>query len=158
MARAREFIVGICMLVAGIGYLYMGGQIPRRGTVDAAFVPQVLAWMMIGLGLLQLAQAWRYQPPAFSIPIPALRAGPYVTVLLSLVLIAGFIALLRPLGFPIAAAVFLFFQFFLLTPSDRRPRPLLYAGIAILASTVIFVTFRYAFNLLLPAGPLTRFL
>jgi putative tricarboxylic transport membrane protein len=146
------------MLGAGVGYLYLVGQIPRRGTVDAAFVPQILAWMMIGLGLLQLAQAWRYQPSAHAQTLPAFRLGPYATVLISLVLIAGFIALLRPLGFPIAAAGFLFFQFLLLTPTDHRPRPLLYAGLAILAATVIFLTFRYAFNLLLPAGPLTRFL
>ena len=158
MARTREFIVGACMLGVGVGYLHLGGQIPRLGTVDAAFVPQVLAWMMIGLGLLQLAQAWRYQPETGQIAMPTFRAAPYVTVGVSLALIAGFIALLRPLGFPIAASGFLFCQFMLLTPSDRRPRPVLYAGLAVLAAAVIFLTFRYAFNLLLPAGPLTRFL
>lgn len=158
MARTREFIVGACMLGVGIGYLQLAGQIPRRGTVDAAFVPNVLAWMMIGLGLLQLTQAWRYQPEGAQITVPPFRAGPYVTVAISLALIAGFIALLRPLGFPFAASGFLFCQFLLLTPSDRRPRPLLYAGLAVLAAAVIFLTFRYAFNLLLPAGPLTRFL
>ena len=158
MARTREFIVGACMLGVGIGYLQIGAQIPRRGTVDAAFVPQVLAWMMIGLGLIQLVRAWRYFPQGAQIALPPFRAGPYFTVGLGLVLIAGFVALLRPIGFPLAASAFLFCQFFLLTPPNRRPRPLLYAGLAVLAAAVIFLTFRYAFNLLLPAGPLTRFL
>ena len=158
MARTRELIVGACMLGAGIGYFTLAGEIPRRGAIDAAFVPQILAWMMIGLGLMQLVQAWRSLPEGAASDTPPFRPGPYVTVGLSLATIAVFIALLRPLGFPIAAAGFLFLQFLLLTPSDRRRRPILYAGLAILAATVIFLTFRYAFNLMLPAGPLTRFL
>lgn len=158
MARTRELIVGVCMLGAGIGYLQLVGLVPRRGTVDAAFVPNVLAWMMIGLGLLQLVHGWRHRHERPSIALPPFRAGPYVTVGLSLALIASFIALLRPLGFPAAAAIFLFFQFMLLTPADRKLRPLFYAGLAVLSSVVIFLTFRYAFNLLLPAGPLTPYL
>jgi putative tricarboxylic transport membrane protein len=158
MTRTREFIVGACMLGAGIGYLTLVGEIPRRGAVDAAFVPQVLAWMMIGLGLMQLVQAWRLGALAAGVGVPVFHAGPYLTVALSLVLIAGFIALLRPIGFPFATSAFLFLQFLLLTPSDRRPRPLLYALVAVVTAATVFLTFRYAFNLLLPAGPLTGFL
>ncbi|MFN4172130.1 MAG: tripartite tricarboxylate transporter TctB family protein, partial [Pseudorhodobacter sp.] len=131
------------------------GDIPRRGAVDASFVPRILAWMMIGLGAMQLFAARRAVAGAAD---QATTGRAYAVVGISLALIAGFIALMRPLGFPVAASLFLFAQFWLLTPADRTPRPGLSAALAVTAAAVIFVTFRYGFNLLLPAGPLTPFL
>ena len=81
-----------------------------------------------------------------------------VTVALTLALIAGYIAALRPLGFPIATAIYLFLQFMVLTPQGSGRSLPLYAGLAALASGLIFATFRYGFDLLLPAGPLTAML
>ena len=77
---------------------------------------------------------------------------------LTLLLIAGFIAALRPLGFPLATALYLFLQFLVLTPRATRPPLPLYAGLAVASAAVIFATFRYGFDLLLPAGPLVAWL
>lgn len=154
MSRTREIAVGLAMLGAGAFYLTLVGDVPRRGAVDASFVPRVLAWMMLGLGALQTLIALRSE--GASLPRPPLSSLGVVAA--SLALIAGFVALMRPLGFPVAAALFLFAQFWLLTPADRKPRPLLYALLALGASVTIFLTFRYGFRLLLPAGPLTPFL
>ena len=85
-------------------------------------------------------------------------ASGLVTVGLTLLLIAGFIAALRPLGFPIATAIYLFLQFLVLTPKSATRSVPLYAGLAIASSVLIFATFRYAFDLLLPAGPLVAWL
>lgn len=157
MSKAREAVVGLAMLGAGAGYLALVGDIPRRGAVDASFVPRVLAGMMLGLGALQLLTAWRAVPEG-GMAAPRTPWSSLAVVGTSLALIAGFVALLRPLGFPIATALFLFAQFWLLTPGDRRPRPVLYAIVAVAASAVIFAMFRYGFRLLLPAGPFTPFL
>ena len=73
-------------------------------------------------------------------------------------LVAAFVALLRPIGFPFAAALYLFFQFTVLTPADQKPRFGLYAILAVVCSVVIFVAFRYGFDLILPSGPLTNYL
>lgn len=155
MSKARELAVGIGMTGAGIGYLLLTGDIPRRGDVDASFVPRILAWMMIGLGALQLLAARRAEAAGADSP----SAAPALTVVgISLALIAAFIALMQPLGFPVAASLFLFAQFWLLTPADRKPRPGLYAALAVTASIVIFIAFRYGFKLLLPGGPLTPYL
>lgn len=151
--RLKDTAIALVMTAAGIGYLGMIAGLPEREGVDATTVPMILAWMMIGLGLIELVGALR-KPAA-----PAKRgAANMVTVALTLALIALYIAALRPLGFPIATAIYLFLQFLVLTPQGSdRPLPL-YAGLAVAASGLIFTTFRYGFDLLLPAGPLTAVL
>ena len=77
-------------------------------------------------------------------------------IVFSLALIAVFIALMRPLGFAISAAFYLFLQFSLLSPADL-PRPhFMHAALAIGISLTMYVVFRQGFNLMLPAGPLAR--
>ncbi|MBM3605069.1 MAG: tripartite tricarboxylate transporter TctB family protein [Alphaproteobacteria bacterium] len=168
--RLKDVIVGLAMTGAGIIYLRMTAALPTKDGVDAATVPTMLAWMMIALGLAELVGAWRRHSaqatrdltaPTLATatvpPAPAVSSG-MVTVVLTLVLIAGFVAALRPLGFPIATALYLFLQFLLLTPRSSRPPVALYAGLAAGASALIFATFRYGFDLLLPAGPLVAWL
>jgi putative tricarboxylic transport membrane protein len=156
--RTKELFTGAAMLVAGGVYFYLATELPRRGAVDASFAPYVLASAMILLGVLQLGMTL-VGPAAKSIELRDPLARPrYLTVVLTLALVAAFIALLRPIGFPFAAALYLFFQFLVLTPADKKPSYGLYAALAIICSTVIFVAFRYGFDLILPAGPLTHIL
>ncbi|MEE2861578.1 MAG: tripartite tricarboxylate transporter TctB family protein [Pseudomonadota bacterium] len=154
--RLKDVIVGAVMAGAGIAYLRMAAALPERDGVDAGTVPGILAWMMIALGLIELVGALR-RPPASEAETRAATSG-VVTVGLTLLLIAGFIAALRPLGFPIATAIYLFLQFLVLTPQSTTRSVPLYAGLAVASSVLIFATFRYAFDLLLPAGPLVAWL
>lgn len=162
--RAREMLVGIMMLAAGTIYLYLTAGLPRRGTVDAAFIPYVLAFAMIALGLAQTFVGWRRPATDTTVGRDAdgetpTRGRPnYATVVKTLLLFAGFTALIRPLGFPVAAAIYLFLQFIVLTPADGKPNYLFYLALAPVCAAVIFVSFRYGFDLILPAGPLTRYL
>lgn len=41
-AKKRELVLGIIMLVAGIVYLVLTSQLPRKQTIDASFVPYLL--------------------------------------------------------------------------------------------------------------------
>lgn len=152
--RLKETIVAVVMTGAGLGYLRMIAGLPERDGVDATTVPTLLAWMMIGLGVIELVGALRRPALAGQ---DAGRSN-MLTVVLTLVLIAGYIAALRPLGFPIATALYLFLQFLVLTPRGGRMPVPLYAGLAVVASALIFATFRYGFDLLLPAGPLVAWL
>ena len=90
--------------------------------------------------------------------VPTTEKSDMVTVGITLALIASYVALLGPLGFPVATAVYLFVQFIVLTPRSIRPALPVYALTGVAAAAVIFVTFRYGFGLLLPAGPLTPLL
>lgn len=173
-ARTKGVVVGLCMLAAGIAYFLMTAGLPRRGTVDAAFFPYALAIIMIGLGLLQTVISYFSKPAAATAghsvaeavanadseeaDIPEGAKSDYLSVVVSLGLIAGFAALMRPLGFPVAAALYLFFQFAVLSPSHRRIPHVFHAFLAITIAIFVFVLFRYGFDLLLPAGPLTPYL
>ena len=162
--RTKGILVGVFMLAAGLGYLYLTASLPRRAAVDAAFIPYILAFAMVGLGALQVTFSFRgtgAEGPQRADPEEAPAAeGPvsYAAVVKTLVLMAAFTAALRPLGFPVAAALYLFPQFIVLRPADRDFGYPVYALIAVVASIVIFVTFRYGFQLLLPAGPLTPYI
>ncbi|KND20676.1 hypothetical protein ADZ37_04665 [Pannonibacter phragmitetus] len=176
LGRNKDVLTGVCMLCAGLAFFYMTAGLPRRGTVDAAFVPYALSIGMILLGAIHLVLSLRAKgalaPEDCADENPAIgaaasdeegggqaagRARPdYLTVGVSLALIAVFIALMRPLGFAISAAFYLFLQFSLLSPAGR-PRPhFMHAALAIGISLTIYVVFRQGFNLMLPAGPLAR--
>jgi putative tricarboxylic transport membrane protein len=167
--RAQGALIGVLMLVAGLAYFYMTASLPRRetsGIVDATFFPYVLATLMLLLGALQLLGALRAGGASAGTasvlrdPEPEVETDriSYATVLITLALIAGFAAALQPLGFPIAAAIYLFLQFIVLRPVHRNFGYPVYAGLAVACALIIFVTFRYGFQLLLPAGPLAPFL
>lgn len=150
-AKKRELVIGAAMLAAGLAYLYLSSNLPRKAFIDAAFVPYLLAAGMCLLGTLQLVAAWR-QAPKEDEPATA-EAGPdYLTVGKTLGLIVGYIAVLQWLGFPIATVAYLYLQFLVLTPHDHRVSHPRYLLIALCASVFIYVVFRHGFDLLLPAG------
>lgn len=175
-SRNKNLLVGACMLCAGLVYFYMTTGLPRRGPVDAAFFPYALATGMILLGLIHLALNWRGKAPALTEtgddPVarasaaaddedaPAVEGAKpdYMSVGISLVLIAGFTVLLRPLGFAISAALYLFLQFAVLSPASRPTPHILHVALAVGIALIVFVIFRYGFGLMLPAGPLIRFI
>jgi putative tricarboxylic transport membrane protein len=166
-SRTKPVVIGVIMLASGLFYLFLVVGLPRRGVVDAAFFPYVLAVIMIGLGLLQTVVSLRAEPQAVLAEDDTTEVAgesdtpvrsSYSTVIQTLLLIAGFTALLRPLGFPVAAALYLFFQFIVLKPAQDKPRFGFYALVAVSAALIIFISFRYGFDLILPAGPLTPYL
>ena len=158
--RVKGTLVGIMMLAAGLAYLYLTANLPRRAPVDAAFIPYVLAFLMIALGAAQLVIGLRL-PKKTTVDTASdteAERPSYANVVKTILLVAGFTAALRPLGFPVAAALYLFLQFIVLAPAGRRIPYALYIAMAIACAVIVFVAFRYGFNLILPAGPLTRFL
>jgi putative tricarboxylic transport membrane protein len=153
--RKREFAVGVFFLVVGLGYLYMTSTLPRRQFVDAAFVPYILAITMCLLGGFQLHAASKMN--AEDVAKDGSKAD-YLTVIKTLGLIIAYAALLEPVGFPVMSVVYLFAQFIVLTPPDKKISYPMYATIAVITSAVIYTTFRYAFDMLLPVGLLNGIL
>ena len=125
----KELIIGIAMLGASLTYLVLAQQLPGHDGVDAATVPKLLAGFLSLLGLMQLVSA-------FAKPM----------------------ALLGPVGFPIMTVVYLYLQFLVLTPVNQKARHLTYLLIAVICSALIFLLFREAFDLLLPAGLLNNYI
>ncbi len=152
--KKREIALGCFMLVASAIYLLMSYNLPKHhiGLVTASFVPYVLGIIMFGLGIMQLRNA-RKIPDATSGGKSAEKEEvDYPTVGKTVALIVGFAALMPIIGFPIMAVVYLFLQFIVLTPGKDKPNYLLYGIISLIASTVIYLTFRHVFDLMLPTG------
>ena len=155
--KKKELIIGVVMLGVSLGYLLMALKLPGHSGIDAAFVPTLLAAMLCLLAVIQLFSAFTPaqasaddlpplgdQEPAGSIDVS--------TVVKTLALMVGYIALMNPIGFPIMTVVYLYLQFIVLTPVDHKVRHFTYALIAVATSAVIYLLFREAFDLLLPAG------
>jgi len=149
--RKREFVLGGFMLAAGIAYLAATGTLPHKHFIDARFVPYILGAIMCVLGVLQLRAAAR-TPHGEAAPTGA-QAVDYATVWKTVGLIVLYTALLSVVGFPIMTALYLFVQFIVLTPGDRKPSLVVYGIIAVVCAAAIYLLFRHAFDLMLPLGP-----
>lgn len=162
----KELIIGIGMLGASLTYLVLAQQLPGHDGIDAATVPKLLAGFLSLLGLMQLFSAFAKPKaaaePANPVPTeaeePATEIVEPKTVIKTLGLILGYIALLGPVGFPIMTVFYLYLQFLVLTPVNQKARHLTYLLIAVICSALIFLLFREAFDLLLPAGLLNDYI
>jgi putative tricarboxylic transport membrane protein len=149
--KRKELLIGALMLGAGLFYLLLTINLPRKGFIDASTVPYVLAAGLCLLGVLQLLFARKATAPAVA-PDEPTSAPDYPTVFKTLALIALYVALLERVGFPIMTVLYLYAQFVVLTPQEQKANHLLYAAIAVVSSALIFITFRQGFDLMLPTG------
>jgi len=108
--------------------------------------------MMCLLGALQLMLSWKLPVAADRAEDDASGSADYLTVGKTLGLIAAYIALLDTVGFPIVTVLYLYLQFIVLTPRTEKVAHVRYLIIATIASTAIYLVFRYGFDLMLPAG------
>lgn len=171
-AKKKDLIIGMVMIGASLAYLLMAYQLPGHDGVDAGTVPVLLSGLMLLLGAVQLITTLTQKPqlPAAAashesteLPeLPAEQAQKDVveprTVLLTLGLMLGYVALLGTVGFPIMTVIYLYVQFLVLTPVSQKPKHLTYLLISVISSAVIFLLFREAFDLMLPAGLLNNFI
>lgn len=148
-AKKREFVLGIIMLVAGIVYLALTSQLPRKQFIDAAFVPYILGSLLCLLGVLQMKAARAFVPKDAKKDSANVD---YPTVWKTVGLILAYIALMQFVGFPIMTVVYLVAQFTILTPAGQKPNFLSYTVIAVLTSAFVYLLFRYAFDMMLPVG------
>ncbi|MDR0466148.1 MAG: tripartite tricarboxylate transporter TctB family protein, partial [Deltaproteobacteria bacterium] len=77
----------------------------------------------------------------------------YRGALLTLLLAVAYVAALEFLGFLISSSLYLFFQIMIMCPPDKV-RPARFGLIAVVASGIIHVVFRYGLDLMLPLGVL----
>lgn len=168
IANKKELVIGMVMIGCSLAYLAMAYQLPNHQGVDAATLPLLLAGFLTLLGVMQVFGALAGKAAAGSESATKAprsadeEAPPRVveprTVLLTLGLILGYIALLGPVGFPLMTVAYLYLQFLLLTPTRQKANHLAYLLIALTCSAVIFLLFREAFDLMLPAGLLNNFI
>jgi len=154
--KYNDLIVGLSMLAFGLFYLIMTMQIPRKGKlIDATFFPYILSTIMLIVGLLQTvrgaASAKRFDAASYEEP-KAGQKGDMNTVLITVGLILVYVVLLNPFGILISSSLYLFAQILVLVPVRIKKNYLLYALVAVITSAIIYVSFRFGLDLMLPAG------
>lgn len=151
-----EMILGIIIIVIGAVYCGLTTEIPRKGIIDATFIPYILVSLMFLLGVLQLVAGYKamrnFTDETGRKPVKEEEKPDYRTVLRTVISIVLYIAFIDMIGFLIMTALFLFAQFIILTPVDKQKNYLSYAGIAIVTAVVVYFTFRDLFDLMLPEG------
>jgi putative tricarboxylic transport membrane protein len=113
-------ILGIVIAIFAVAYLIGAFQIrqfPLPRPIDSDLIPKVLGVVMLGLAVLLFFQKpgtqgavvlTEEEPVAVDLAAPHWSANPVVQVVLTVLGIAAFAALLRPLGFAISSALLLF--------------------------------------------------
>lgn len=174
MTQARKDLTfGIIVLAIGLIYSGLTLQLPRKGGIDSATVPSLLAVLITALGVIQIVGAVklrrREEERAKSLKSEAMAAAgdaakdcgcavapaqrpDYKTVAITAVLIFLYVALLDHLGFLVMSALYLFAQITALTPVYVKKNYLLYAVIAVIASAGVYYIFLWSFDIMLPHG------
>lgn len=154
--KYNDLILGAVMLAFALIYFVMTLQIPRKGQmIDATFVPFILCFLLAGVGIFQTIRGIGAAKSYDSSTYVAVKAEDRVdvqTVVKTVSLITVYVMLLNVGGFIIMSALYLFFQFIVLTPDRLKKNYVMYGIIAVLSSVIIFAIFRYGFELMLPAG------
>lgn len=152
----QDYIVGAAITAFGVAYLILTANLAipaslRASLVNARFMPYLLGGAMTVLGIAQILVG--SMAPASE--RAAKKKTDHRALLLSAALMVLYVVFIEPAGFIVTSAVYLFAEFWLLTPPDKPRRPLLYLGIAVIGPVLTYFIFRYGFDMLLPVGILT---
>ncbi len=160
--KYKEVLLGVFMLaLAGI-YLYATKDIKTiaRVRVDARFIPMLL-WILVAvLGVLQLIAGFRNlaavrradrESGTKSVGFSQEELRGLVPILLTFVIIFGYVLAFDPLGFVVSSSLCMFLQMLVLTPKGKM-NPLLFAAVSVVMAIVVYIAFRKGLDLSLPEG------
>ncbi|SNS85757.1 putative tricarboxylic transport membrane protein [Anaerovirgula multivorans] len=151
LKKYSELIFGLLILAFGIFYFILTIQLPRKDTIDATFIPYILSAFMGVLGILQLSAGIKASKKFKEEEYVAENLD-HLTVIKIIALIVIYIAFLQPIGFLICTAVFLVLGFILLTPVGTKINYVQYITISVVATVLIYFSFRNGLHLMLPEG------
>ncbi len=154
--KYRDVILGVAMLLFSGFYLYYAQQIVLRPKLipsyaSAAIMPNLLGILLAGLSVICIIQGIRKIKTADDQEKEKLNKGDVLSTVLTVAVIIGYTAILKPLGFCLSTVMFLFLQMLVLAPPDKR-RYLLFAIVAVVFTAIVFVAFRVGLQMLLPRG------
>ncbi len=154
-------LLGVIVYVDSLNIKSMKGLL-----VTSAFFPQVAAALLLLLGTILMSGALYSgyavaKKGAAKISESTInnkegnnRSINWKPVLISIAMLAVYIALMEPVGFLITTFLYLFFQIVLLAPKSKR-RYILFAVIAAATSVVIYMIFVFGLSVILPSGILS---
>ena len=156
----RPFITGL--LFGALSLFYFSGsfglrQVKRYQGIGAEFMPRIYAAVLFICALIQLVEGIRQQFVEAE-PVVAQEAPKSVdkrgrrNVAFAFILLFAYIAALKPAGFMLASAVFIFVLCVLLTPDYAKKNYVGYAVFSALLSVGTYFLFKNVLYIALPVG------
>ena len=156
----KPFITGL--LFGALSLFYFSGsfglrQVKRYQGIGAEFMPRIYAAVLFICAAIQLVEGIRRQfvetePSAVQEPSKAVDKQGRRNVAFAFLLIFVYIAALKPVGFMLASAVFIFALCVLLTPDYAKRNYLGYAVFSVLLSAGTYFLFKNVLYIALPDG------
>ena len=155
--KYRDVGFGVAALLFSVFYLINAAQIKTRPKLTPSYASArimpillgvllaVLSVMCIVQGLRKLKTAAKEEPQTQS------GKGDLMAVLLTLVVIIGYVLIMPTLGFILSTVLYLFLQMLVLAPAEKR-NYVLFAIVAVVFTAIVFVAFRVGLQQLLPRG------
>ena len=161
--RVKDVITGIVSLVLFLLFFGFSFAIEVKtvgGSVSSRTIPQFVSSCGIIVSLililknlfpyLKARKSGGQQEPVYT---DRKRWG---QLAISVVLMVGYILLMRTFGFMLTSAVYLFLQMLAILEDRSRKRVILIAVIAVLVPVILYIPFRYGFQLMIPVGTIFR--
>ena len=151
--RCKELVIGLFFLIFTVIY---ASQIPAiritgMSTFNSEAYPATIAVLMLGLSLWQTYVGIRKFRTTATDAAPQAEGREYATVLKTLFLAIGYVAILEPVGFLISSIAYAFLQIMVMCPPDKK-NPLKFFAISVISTIIIYIVFRYGLDLMLPEG------
>ncbi|MBQ9196370.1 MAG: tripartite tricarboxylate transporter TctB family protein [Clostridia bacterium] len=159
--QARTDIISsaVAILFGVFVYAMSGSIVIKRkgGDIGSAFLPRLVAGIMIGLGVLLLISTlikMRRQPASAEAAEKKAGNAEWLPTLLSFVNLIVYVLIFKPVGFLISTFIYLMAQMLIMSPVKKpdAKRLALWAMIALIAALAIFFLFTKAFSMPLPKG------
>ncbi len=161
--RVKDVITGIVSLVLFLLFFGFSFTIEVKtvgGSISSRTIPQFVSSCGIIVSLililknlfpyLKAQKSGEQQEPVYT---DRKRWG---QLAISVVLMVGYILLMRTFGFMLTSAVYLFLQMLAILENRSKKRVILIAIIAVLVPVILYIPFRYGFQLMIPVGTIFR--
>lgn len=161
--RVKDVITGIVSLVLFLLFFGFSFAIEVKtvgGSVSSRTIPQFVSSCGIIVSLililknlfpyLKAKKSGEQQEPVYT---DRKRWG---QLAISVALMVGYILLMRTFGFMLTSAVYLFLQMLAILEDRSKKRVILIAVIAVLVPVILYIPFRYGFQLMIPVGTIFR--
>lgn len=146
-------IVSIAMLVATFSF-----QTMTEARIGSDFMPRVIAGLLAAMSLILIVSAYRKRGGSTEECVTTATeeeleddSKNYRTVIYSVLLMVGYLALMPFIGFLVTTAVFLFLKMWLFSDKSKK-KFMIFITISIIASAVTYFVFRSIFYVMLPVG------
>ncbi len=155
-----DIVVGIFFMILSAILIAMARALPKSQVMDIGpdFMPMVIGVITFILAaILTVMSLANFKRHVAEIDPASLPECDYVRVLSSIILVLIYVFALQPVGFIVTTLVFLPLQMLVLAPEDSRNKKgvIQILIIDVVFTLFVFMLFRYAFKIVLPAGIFT---